>query len=69
VASVIALAEALGVVTVGEGVESEGQRDALRARGCTFAQGYLFAKPGPLEEIHRWLGDDSSGSALGSSST
>ena len=42
---IVRLAESLGVTTVGEGVESERQREELRAMGCHLGQGALFAMP------------------------
>jgi EAL domain-containing protein (putative c-di-GMP-specific phosphodiesterase class I) len=30
---------------VGEGVETEGQRDVLQGQGCDALQGYLFSRP------------------------
>jgi diguanylate cyclase (GGDEF)-like protein/PAS domain S-box-containing protein len=44
----ISLCEELGVTTVAEGVESQQQLTALRALGCTEAQGYLVGAPAPL---------------------
>ena len=35
------------MLVVIEGVETEGERDALAAVGCDLMQGYLFAKPAP----------------------
>ena len=55
VASVIALTKALGLVTVAEGVETEAQADWLRSHGGDFAQGYLFSRPVPAEEISRLI--------------
>jgi EAL domain-containing protein (putative c-di-GMP-specific phosphodiesterase class I) len=31
---------------IAEGIEQPGQLDQLRALGCEFGQGYLFARPG-----------------------
>ena len=36
---------ALGLDVVAEGVETDEQREQLRALGCRHAQGYLFARP------------------------
>jgi EAL domain-containing protein (putative c-di-GMP-specific phosphodiesterase class I) len=47
VAAMTALAAALDLTAVAEGVETEAQADALRALGCPLAQGYLFGAPGP----------------------
>jgi EAL domain-containing protein (putative c-di-GMP-specific phosphodiesterase class I) len=43
--AILALGDALDLRTVAEGVEHPEQADALRALGCRFAQGYLFARP------------------------
>ncbi|WP_253449190.1 EAL domain-containing protein [Halomonas sp. Y3] len=51
VASTIALAQSLRLEVVAEGVENEAQRDWLLAHGCRTFQGYLFARPAPLEAL------------------
>jgi diguanylate cyclase (GGDEF)-like protein/PAS domain S-box-containing protein len=53
VTSLVAMAESLGLVTVGEGVETEEQREQLAALGCRLAQGYLFARPLSAPEFER----------------
>ena len=45
VRSVLAMAEALNLRVVTEGVETEEQLDILRALGCEEAQGYLLGRP------------------------
>ncbi len=45
VRAIQALAGTLGIHTIGEGVENEGQRTALRELGCAYGQGYLFGHP------------------------
>jgi diguanylate cyclase (GGDEF)-like protein/PAS domain S-box-containing protein len=45
VAAIIALAHALQIRVVAEGVETEAQRGFLKACGCDFVQGYLVGKP------------------------
>lgn len=47
VGAVVGLAHALGLATTAEGVETAAQRDDLRRLGCTYAQGYLYARPVP----------------------
>lgn len=42
---VLSLGNTLGLRTVAEGVETQYQLDELRALGCQFGQGYLFARP------------------------
>jgi len=43
--AIIAMAHALGMKVIAEGVETELQRDLLVALGCDYAQGYLFSRP------------------------
>jgi diguanylate cyclase len=51
VAAVVALARALGLAVVAEGVESARQRDAVKALGCDVGQGFLFARPVAAKSI------------------
>ncbi|MGH3862023.1 putative bifunctional diguanylate cyclase/phosphodiesterase [Actinokineospora sp.] len=55
VSTLVELAHALGHDVVAECVEDPEQAERLRVIGCDTAQGWLFAKPGPPEEIERWL--------------
>lgn len=48
---VIALAESMGLAVIAEGVELETQRDLLARQGCHAYQGYLFARPLPLDQF------------------
>jgi len=43
--SIIGLARSLRMQTVGEGVETEAQREFLREAGCDLMQGFLFSRP------------------------
>jgi diguanylate cyclase (GGDEF)-like protein len=43
--SITSLADALGMETTAEGVESAGQLDILREQGCSHIQGYYFSRP------------------------
>lgn len=45
VRTIQSLAEALGMKTTAEGVETADQARLLSALGCDFGQGYLFARP------------------------
>ena len=47
----VRLADALGMATVAEGVETERQADALRELGCHRAQGFRYARPAALEDL------------------
>lgn len=51
----IALAHALGIEVVAEGVETEAQRDYLLRREADLMQGFLFAKPMPAEAVPVFL--------------
>lgn len=44
--------------TVAEGVETTDQAEALRSLGCTYLQGWLFARAMPMEELTQWIGND-----------
>lgn len=55
--AVIALAEALGMDTVAEGVETRVQALFLAAQGCRYAQGRYFGDPVPPEELTEALKD------------
>ena len=55
VRSVVAMAHALGMDVVAEGVENEDAWHVLRALGCDVAQGYHLSRPLPLEDLERWL--------------
>jgi diguanylate cyclase (GGDEF)-like protein/PAS domain S-box-containing protein len=50
-ANLVNLAHALGLVAIAEGIESKGQLESLRELGCDLAQGYLFARPAPPEQL------------------
>ena len=49
--AIIAMAHALGLRVVGEGIETEAQREVLRRQGCDAMQGYLFSRPVPPAEL------------------
>jgi diguanylate cyclase (GGDEF)-like protein/PAS domain S-box-containing protein len=51
VSAVISLARALNLKVVAEGVETEEQANLLRLLRCDEAQGYLFSRPVPPEEL------------------
>lgn len=53
VRTIIALAKALGMDVVAEGIETIHQLHQLRILGCEYGQGYLFSRPVPHEEAEK----------------
>ncbi len=51
IAAVTAMAHALGMTVVGEGIETDNQLDNLVAMACDEGQGYVFAPPVTPAEI------------------
>jgi len=62
--AVIHLAHSLGLSVVAEGVESEDVWSHLREQGCDAAQGYLFSRPVPADEIPQRLRELAARAAL-----
>jgi EAL domain-containing protein (putative c-di-GMP-specific phosphodiesterase class I) len=52
---IIMLAHGLGLKVVAEGVETQVQADMLKDLDCELAQGYLYSRPVPSEEIDQLL--------------
>ncbi len=52
---VIRMAEALGLATIAEGVETIDQADFLKSIGCDMIQGFLYARPMPVEQYEKIL--------------
>lgn len=55
VSSVFTLAKALGFSVVAEGVETNAQAAFIRQAGIGYAQGYLYAKPMPAQDLEAWV--------------
>ena len=51
VAAIVAMGSAFDLDLVAEGVETQDQAQRLLALGCRQAQGYLFGKPMPAEQV------------------
>ncbi len=51
IGAVTAMAHALGMTVIGEGIETDGQLDNLVALDCDQGQGYVLARPMPAGEI------------------
>jgi diguanylate cyclase (GGDEF)-like protein len=55
VRTIIQLADTLGMSTIAEGVEEPAQLQVLHHAGCGAMQGYLAARPMPVDELARLL--------------
>jgi diguanylate cyclase (GGDEF)-like protein len=49
--AIIAMAHSLGITAVAEGIETEGQHQILRERGCDQGQGFWFGRPMSSPEL------------------
>lgn len=54
VVAMLALAHALGMQVIAEGIETQAELDVLVNMGCEFGQGYFLGRPAPMEH---WLAD------------
>ena len=53
--TIVAMGRSLGIATVAEGIETAEQADRMRALGCTYGQGFLFARPLQPEALEERL--------------
>ncbi len=56
VRAILSLAQALGMKTTAEGVETNELAQTLTALGCTYGQGYVFARPVQADAAFAMLG-------------
>jgi diguanylate cyclase (GGDEF)-like protein len=56
--AIVAMGRSLGIATVAEGIESPAQAARMRAMGCTYGQGFHFARPLPTDAVVRAFGLD-----------
>ncbi len=49
--AVVTMGASLGMATTAEGVETQAQMRFITAEGCSQAQGYLFSRPVPQDEL------------------
>lgn len=54
VGSITSLCRDMGILVVGEGVETRAERDTLLHLGCDLFQGYAIARPGRAFPLHEW---------------
>jgi EAL domain-containing protein (putative c-di-GMP-specific phosphodiesterase class I) len=52
--TILALARALSLQTIAEGVETDQQKEFLENTTCEAIQGNLFAKPMPIAEFQKY---------------
>ena len=55
VSAVLSMAERLGMETLAEGVETQGEHAMMAQLGCRHVQGYGIARPMPMEETMDWI--------------
>jgi diguanylate cyclase (GGDEF)-like protein/PAS domain S-box-containing protein len=55
VRALVAMATALDIGIVAEGIETGGQARFMRDLGCRLGQGYLMAKPMPHDDFVEWI--------------
>jgi diguanylate cyclase (GGDEF)-like protein len=58
VKAILAMAHALNIEVIAEGVERVEQLDLLKSFGCGLAQGFFFSKPVPAAEFNRLLAEN-----------
>ncbi|GAA6208733.1 bifunctional diguanylate cyclase/phosphodiesterase [Cognatishimia sp. WU-CL00825] len=57
VATIVTMAERLGLETLAEGVETAGEHNMLAQLGCNHVQGFGIARPMPFEQTIPWMTD------------
>jgi len=65
--TLVELGHTLGLVTLAEGIEQEGQIEGLRSENCDHGQGYLFSRPVAASRIEELLTRIDLGGELASS--
>ncbi|SDI59888.1 diguanylate cyclase/phosphodiesterase with PAS/PAC sensor(s) [Paraburkholderia steynii] len=57
VRSMVAVAQALQLKVVAEGIETESEELFMKGLGVEYVQGFLYGRPMPAAEFERWLHD------------
>ena len=65
VSAIISLAKSLGMKTIAEGVETEGQLAYLREKCCDEVQGYFYSKPLPTDQFEAFVKSSRQRATLG----
>jgi len=55
--AIVALGGSLDIATVAEGIETKQHADRMRELGCTYGQGYFFAKPMSDSDVEARTGE------------
>ena len=55
VKAILALAKALNLRVIAEGVETQAQYDYLKEMGCNEGQGYMYARPMPFDDLLKFI--------------
>lgn len=53
--AIVSMSHSLRLRVIAEGVETAEQAELLQSLGCPEAQGYLFARPMPAEDVAAWV--------------
>ena len=64
VSSIINMAKQLRMKVLSEGIETEMQSEFLKGIRCDMAQGYLYAKPMPIDEFEKLIKEDAEQSEI-----
>jgi diguanylate cyclase (GGDEF)-like protein len=67
--AILSLAHGLGIIAVGEGVETDEQRQWLTEAGCDLVQGFYFAPPLPRPAFETYLRERESAVSADASGT
>jgi len=65
VRAILAMAGALGLEVVAEGIETDDQLSMLREMGCSYGQGYGIAPPMPAQGVIEWIRSFTQQTSLG----
>ena len=64
VKKIVQMAKILNLTVVAEGIETEAERDLATSAGCNLGQGFLYARPLPVDQVPEWLAQERDGAAM-----